>query len=299
MGKIGLHAPQSDFTCTCNQTSTWKDALLWAIRWWAWYYPKNKLFAIWPVENKTKCISGFCFVMRSRVCLVKPSIPSSRSLRNSRVNNNLHGQIYEFWLVETIKSIFTAFGAKKIHIRSGDFAGFKPAHKTILDHYCGAKVQGQIGDISYGEYAVIFNLCTVLSIFLISGSPTSITGIFRKIPIFWANISVKCWRSNSLWACFYMVMMVFIVSNSWALSYFSFLDSNNFFLSFILFLRSGASIFSGWMVWYRCLTGLLWSLSWWCFCWRCLAHRLTGKFYICSNHWLCAYSSNSIYYCAE
>src|SRR5688500_5759928 len=38
----------------------------------------------------------------------------------------------------------------------------KPFWTIIIEQ----KVQGHVGDISYGEYAAIFNLCLVLSIFL-------------------------------------------------------------------------------------------------------------------------------------
>lgn len=102
------------------------------------------------------------------------------------------------------------------------------------------KVQGQIGDISYGEYAVIFNLCLVLSIFLDFGLTNfNNRNISQNTHLLSKHFSKMLALKFAL-GLFYMVMMVFI---GFLILGFNFkllliLGLNSFFLSFILFLRS-------------------------------------------------------------
>lgn len=102
------------------------------------------------------------------------------------------------------------------------------------------KVQGQIGDISYGEYAVIFNLCLVLSIFLDFGLTNfNNRNISQNTQLLSKHFSKMLALKLSL-GIFYMVMMVFIgfLILGFNLKLLLILGINSFFLSFILFLRS-------------------------------------------------------------
>jgi O-antigen/teichoic acid export membrane protein len=101
------------------------------------------------------------------------------------------------------------------------------------------KVQGQIGDISYGEYFVIFNITLVLSIFLDFG----LTNFNNKNIAQHAHLLSKHFSKmlglKAALGLFYMVIILitgfFMEFN---LKLLMILCLNMFFLSFILFLRS-------------------------------------------------------------
>lgn len=102
------------------------------------------------------------------------------------------------------------------------------------------KVQGNIGDISYGEYAAVFNLCLVLSIFLDFGLTNfNNRNIAQHHQLLSKHFSKMLGLKFTL-GIFY-IAVVFIAGavllgfNSWLLAI---LGLNSFFLSFILFLRS-------------------------------------------------------------
>jgi O-antigen/teichoic acid export membrane protein len=102
------------------------------------------------------------------------------------------------------------------------------------------KVQGQIGDISYGKYFAVFNLCLVLSIFLDFGLTN-----FNNRNIAQNNHLLSKHFSKMLGLKFALgilyVIIAFIVGVlilNFDLKLMLILALNSFFLSFILFLRS-------------------------------------------------------------
>lgn len=102
------------------------------------------------------------------------------------------------------------------------------------------KVQGQIGDISYGEYATVFNLCLVLSIFLDFGLTNfNNRNISQNNHLLSKHFSKMLGLKFAL-GIFYIIASFFI--GCFLLGFNTklmlILGLNSFFLSFILFLRS-------------------------------------------------------------
>lgn len=102
------------------------------------------------------------------------------------------------------------------------------------------KVQGRIGDISYGEYFVIFNLSLVLNILLDFGlTYFNNKNIAQNRQLLSKHFSKMLGLKFALGA-FYMVVAVIIgyLILGFNLRLLIILGINSFFLSFILFLRS-------------------------------------------------------------
>ena len=112
----------------------------------------------------------------------------------------------------------------------------KPFWTLIIE----PKVQGNIGDISYGEYAAIFNLCLVLSIFLDFGLTNfNNRNIAQNHQLLSKHFSKMLGLKFALG--FFYILVAFLAGVIW-LGFNSrllfILGLNSFFLSFILFLRS-------------------------------------------------------------
>lgn len=101
------------------------------------------------------------------------------------------------------------------------------------------KVQGQIGDISYGEYFVIFNMTLVLSIFLDFGLTNfNNKNIAQNKHLLSKHFSKMLGLKFAL-GIFYMVVAVLVgFFLGFNIKLMVILSLNMFFLSFILFLRS-------------------------------------------------------------
>jgi O-antigen/teichoic acid export membrane protein len=112
----------------------------------------------------------------------------------------------------------------------------KPFWTIIIE----PKVQGRIGDISYGEYATIFNLCLVLSIFLDFGLTNfNNKNIAQNSHLLSKHFSKMLGLKFAL-GVFYVVITftVGFILLGFNLKLLLILAVNSFFLSFILFLRS-------------------------------------------------------------
>jgi len=102
------------------------------------------------------------------------------------------------------------------------------------------KVQGQVGNISYGEYFQIFNMTLVLSIFLDFGLTNfNNKNIAQNMHLLSKHFSKMLGLKFAL-GIFYMVLafIVMYFFMDYKLNLVIILSINMFFLSFILFLRS-------------------------------------------------------------
>jgi O-antigen/teichoic acid export membrane protein len=111
----------------------------------------------------------------------------------------------------------------------------KPFWTIIIE----PKVQGQIGDILYGQYFVIFNMTLVFSIFLDLGLTNfNNTNIAQNRHLLSKHFSKMLGLKFAL-GLFYMILMfVFGYIKGFKMELLLVLSLNMFFLSFILFLRS-------------------------------------------------------------
>ncbi len=112
----------------------------------------------------------------------------------------------------------------------------KPFWTIIIE----PKVQGRIGDISYGEYATIFNLCLVLSIFLDFGLTNfNNKNIAQNSHLLSKHFSKMLGLKFALGFFYvFITFMVGFILMGFNLKLLMILAVNSFFLSFILFLRS-------------------------------------------------------------
>lgn len=102
------------------------------------------------------------------------------------------------------------------------------------------KVQGQIGDISYGEYFVIFNFSLLLNILLDFGlSNFNNKNIAQNSHLLSKHFSKMLGLKFAL-GIFYIIISLFVgfILLGFNLKLVAILCVNSFFLSFILFLRS-------------------------------------------------------------
>lgn len=102
------------------------------------------------------------------------------------------------------------------------------------------KVQGQIGDISYGEYFVIFNFSLLLNILLDFGlSNFNNKNIAQNSHLLSKHFSKMLGLKFAL-GLFYIIISLFVgfILLGFNLKLVAILCVNSFFLSFILFLRS-------------------------------------------------------------
>ena len=111
----------------------------------------------------------------------------------------------------------------------------KPFWTIIIE----PKVQGQIGNVSYGEYFAIFNITLVLSIFLDFGLTNfNNKNIAQHHHLLSKHFSKMLGLKFAL-GIFYIVVTLFIgLLIGYNIKLLAILGLNMFFLSFILFLRS-------------------------------------------------------------
>ncbi len=101
------------------------------------------------------------------------------------------------------------------------------------------KVQGQIGDINYGEYFVIFNITLVLSIFLDLGLTNfNNKNISQNAHLLSKHFSKMLGLKSALGLLYMVITFVVGLILGFKLNLLLILSLNMFFLSFILFLRS-------------------------------------------------------------
>ena len=111
----------------------------------------------------------------------------------------------------------------------------KPLWTIIVE----PKVQGQIGDIAYGEYFQIFNMTLVLSVFLDFGLTNfNNKNIAQNSQLLSKHFSKMLGLKSALGIFYMLVICTIGIIQGWRMHLLIVLSVNMFLLSFILFLRS-------------------------------------------------------------